>query len=44
MRWSANRANYNGNGKVSTWIFAIAYRKAMKRVGRWDEAGGRKEQ
>ena len=23
-------ATYNGNSKVSTWIFAIAYRKALK--------------
>ena len=33
-----NRAGtYNGRCKVSTWIFAIAYRKAMKALGRWDE-------
>ncbi len=33
-----NRAEtYNGHCKVSTWIFAIAYRKAMKALGRWDE-------
>ena len=33
-----NRAGtYNGSCKVSTWIFAIAYRKAMKALSRWDE-------
>ena len=33
-----NRAGtYNGRCKVSTWVFAIAYRKAMKALGRWDE-------
>jgi RNA polymerase sigma-70 factor (ECF subfamily) len=33
-----NRADtYNGHCKVSTWIFSIAYRKAMKAMGRWDE-------
>jgi len=30
-------ASYNGHCKVSTWIFAIAYRKAMKALARWDE-------
>src|SRR5437762_810724 len=30
-------ARYNGQSKVSTWIFAIAYRKALKAMGRWDE-------
>jgi RNA polymerase sigma factor (sigma-70 family) len=34
--WS--RANtYNGQCKVSTWIFAIAYRKALKALRRLDE-------
>jgi RNA polymerase sigma-70 factor (ECF subfamily) len=28
---------YNGASKVSTWIFAIAYRKAMKALRRRDE-------
>ncbi len=33
-----NRAGtYNAQCKVSTWIFAIAYRKALKALGRWDE-------
>lgn len=33
-----NRADtYNGNCKVSTWIFAIAYRKALKALSRLDE-------
>ena len=33
-----NRAvTYNGSCKVSTWIFAIAYRKAMKALSRLDE-------
>jgi RNA polymerase sigma-70 factor (ECF subfamily) len=33
-----NRAGtYNGRCKVSTWIFAIAYRKAMKALSRLDE-------
>jgi len=33
-----NRAgSYNGQSKVSTWIFAIAYRKAMKALSRLDE-------
>jgi RNA polymerase sigma-70 factor (ECF subfamily) len=32
------RANsYNGASKVSTWIFAIAYRKALSRLRRRDE-------
>ena len=29
--------SYNGNSKVSTWIFAIAYRKALKALRRSDE-------
>lgn len=29
---------FNGGSKLSTWIFAIAYRKAMKGVRRQDEA------
>lgn len=34
-----NRADtYNGRSKVSTWIFAIAYRKALKALQRLDEA------
>jgi RNA polymerase sigma factor (sigma-70 family) len=28
---------YNGKSKVSTWIFAIAYRQALKRLSRADE-------
>ena len=33
-----HRANgYNGRCKVSTWIFAIAYRKALKALQRFDE-------
>ncbi|MBV9995120.1 MAG: sigma-70 family RNA polymerase sigma factor [Caulobacteraceae bacterium] len=28
---------YNGRSKVSTWIFAIAYRKALKALRRQDE-------
>jgi RNA polymerase sigma-70 factor, ECF subfamily len=33
-----NRADdYNGGSKVSTWIFAIAYRKALKSLRRFDE-------
>src|SRR5258708_33070360 len=28
---------YNGKSKVSTWIFAIAYRKALKALRRQDE-------
>ena len=33
-----NRAGtYNGRCKVSTWIFAIAYRKAIKALSRLDE-------
>jgi len=36
-----NRAGtYNGRCQVSTWIFAIAYRKAMKALQRWDEPVG----
>src|SRR5262249_43151390 len=30
--------SFNGNCKVSTWVFAIAYRKALKRLHRLDEA------
>jgi RNA polymerase sigma factor (sigma-70 family) len=29
--------SYNGNSKVSTWIFAIAYRKALRALRRLDE-------
>lgn len=29
--------SYNGASKVSTWIFAIAYRKALKALKRMDE-------
>jgi RNA polymerase sigma factor (sigma-70 family) len=29
--------SFNGNSKLSTWIFAIAYRKAMKALRRQDE-------
>ena len=29
--------SYNGTSRVSTWIFAIAYRKAMKTLRKWDE-------
>ena len=28
---------YNGQSKVSTWIFAIAYRKALKALKRWED-------
>ncbi len=28
---------YNGTSKVSTWVFAIAYRKALKALDRHDE-------
>lgn len=31
-------ASFNGASKLSTWIFAIAYRKAMKALRRQDEA------
>jgi RNA polymerase sigma-70 factor (ECF subfamily) len=31
-------ARYNGRSKVSTWIFAIAYRVALKALRRFDEA------
>lgn len=34
--WS-NPGRYNGQSKVSTWIFAIAYRKALKALRRSDE-------
>lgn len=30
-------ATYDGRSKVSTWIFAIAYRKALKALSRLDE-------
>jgi RNA polymerase sigma-70 factor (ECF subfamily) len=30
-------ANFRGASKVSTWIFAIAYRQAIKARSRWDE-------
>ena len=30
-------ATFNGRSKVSTWIFAIAHRKALKALRRWDE-------
>jgi RNA polymerase sigma factor (sigma-70 family) len=30
-------ASYNGKSLVSTWIFAIAYRKALKALKRFDE-------
>ena len=34
-----NRADhFDGSSKVSTWIFAIAYRKALKALQRQDEA------
>lgn len=32
-----NPDRYNGKSKVSTWIFAIAYRKALKALRRHDE-------
>jgi RNA polymerase sigma factor (sigma-70 family) len=32
-----NPEKYNGRSKVSTWIFAIAYRKALKALKRRDE-------
>ncbi|HXD04785.1 MAG TPA: sigma-70 family RNA polymerase sigma factor [Burkholderiaceae bacterium] len=33
-----NRADgYNGSSKVSTWIFAIAFRKALKALQRFDD-------
>jgi RNA polymerase sigma factor (sigma-70 family) len=32
-----NPDRYNGKSKVSTWIFAIAYRKALKALRRQDE-------
>jgi len=31
-------ATYNGHSKVSTWIFAIAYRKALKALHRLDDS------
>jgi RNA polymerase sigma factor (sigma-70 family) len=30
-------AKYDGNSKVSTWVFGIAYRKALKALRKWDE-------
>jgi RNA polymerase sigma factor (sigma-70 family) len=30
-------ANFRGASKVSTWIFAIAYRQAIKARSRWDD-------
>jgi RNA polymerase sigma-70 factor (ECF subfamily) len=30
-------ASYNGASKVSTWVFAIAYRKALRALRRVDE-------
>lgn len=33
-----NRADrFNGTSKVSTWIFAIAYRKSLKAIDRYDD-------
>ena len=32
-----NAEAYNGGSKVSTWIFAIAYRKALKALRRFDD-------
>jgi RNA polymerase sigma factor (sigma-70 family) len=32
----ANAGRYNGASKVSTWIFGIAYRKALKARSRYD--------
>jgi RNA polymerase sigma-70 factor (ECF subfamily) len=29
--------SFHGGSKLSTWIFAIAYRKAMKALGRFDD-------
>src|SRR5690349_13879224 len=34
---------FNGSSKLSTWIFAIGYRKAMKAVRRQDQAVEDKE-
>ena len=34
--WNTSR-NYKGQSQVSTWIFAIAYRKALKALRRHDE-------
>jgi RNA polymerase sigma-70 factor (ECF subfamily) len=34
--WST-AANFRGASKVSTWIFAIAYRQGVKARSRWDE-------
>jgi len=30
-------AGFHGRSRVSTWIFSIAYRKALKALRRWDE-------
>ena len=30
-------SSYNGTSKVSTWVFGIAYRKALKALQRFDE-------
>lgn len=30
--------SFHGTSKLSTWIFAVAYRKAMKALGKQDEA------
>jgi RNA polymerase sigma-70 factor (ECF subfamily) len=30
-------ASFNGQSKVSTWIFSIAYRKALKSIKRFDD-------
>src|SRR5215213_6815729 len=39
-----NKADrYAGRSKISTWIFGIAYRKALKAMRRWDQAVGDKE-
>lgn len=32
-------ASFNGGSKVSTWVFGIAYRKALKALRRLDEPG-----
>ena len=32
-----NAASFRGSSKVSTWIFAIAYRKALKAKSRWPD-------
>jgi RNA polymerase sigma factor (sigma-70 family) len=30
--------SFGGSSRVSTWIFAIAYRKSLKALRRWDDA------